>query len=558
MRLRIGSTSGQPLSLAGKIGGSLFFGVFLGMGLLFTGLLLHQAKEIASTYRWDKVPCVILSSTAEVDRTAKSDEDAYVVRLRYRYSIGAATYESDRFTLSSSRRYSSFDKANAVASKYPADASSVCYVNPNDPTQAILTRDLGAVFFLPLPLIFVLIGAGGIYAMWAPARPASKTLKDTKKSPKVGAWFGWVFIGVGGLVFWFIAAGPIANAIASRSWSEVPCQIISSRVQTHDGDDGDTYSVDILYRYEVDGRTYRSSRYNFIGGSSSGYNRKRDIVKKYAPGSTHTCFVDPGEPAKAVLVRSLGWGILLALIPLAFIGAGAAVVIGSRKAAKAPGRPTSIAPAIGPVVLKPQASRLARFIGVLVFALIWNGIISIFARELWTDYQAGRLSIPHALFFVPFGLIGLGAVVFAGMTFLQLFNARATLQLEQPLRLGQSSELTWQFSGKTSSLHALRLELIGLEQATYRQGTNNRTERQEFHRQPLLQADDPRTFTTGRVTVEVSGDSVPSFDFGSNSIVWQLRLRGNIRFWPDVDETYDVPVLPLLPRNRTTLPAMTL
>lgn len=558
MRFRTNANPKKPPGLPAKLGGSLFFGVFLAAGLFFAGLLFLHVKQIAGTYRWDKIPCFILSSEADVDEKADSEKDRYFVRIRYRYEIDGRALESDRVT-SSPRSYDTFDKASAVAARFPPDSRAVCHVDPANPGTAILVRDsLGQALFLLLPLVFIAVGGGGIYSMWSrPRTPATGgTVKSTAPPRQVGAWFGWIFVAVGGVLFYFLTLGPITNLIAARSWDEVPCRILSSRVQTHDGDDGDTYSVDILYSYQVNGQIYRSSRYRFLGGSSSGYAGKRDIVERYGPGTTHTCFVDPAHPEKAVLDRSAGWILLLGLIPLVFLGVGLAVVVASRKSAGPP--PTRAPIASGPTSLEPKTSRLVRFFGTLGVAIFWNGIVSVFAHNLWSDYTHGRLSVFEALFLSPFLLIGAGLIVFTGIAFLQLFNARVTLELDRPLRLGDATELRWTFRGQTHNLRRLRIELVGLEQASYRQGTSTRTARREFFRQALVQADDSRAFVTGRIEVPVPGDTVSSFDFGSNRIVWELRLRGVVQWWPDVDEAFVVPVLPAAPRADAILPPMTL
>ena len=64
----------------------------------------------------------------------------------------------------------------------------------------------------------------------------------------------------------------------ARSWVAADCEVVSSGVETHSDDDGDTYSVEILYRYRFEGREYHSNRYHFFTGSSSGYEGKARVV----------------------------------------------------------------------------------------------------------------------------------------------------------------------------------------------------------------------------------------------------------------------------------------
>ena len=133
---------------------------------------------------------------------------------------------------------------------------------------------------------------------------------------------------------------PIFRRTASAKISPPPpgteCRPASwSRVITHQGDDGDTYSVDIFYEYEAGDELQRSNRYSFGGGSSSGRGSKRAIVKRYPHQSAQVCFVDPDDPLEAVLKPKLGSSIFLAIIPAVFvlIGGGglAAILMSGRK-----------------------------------------------------------------------------------------------------------------------------------------------------------------------------------------------------------------------------------
>jgi hypothetical protein len=53
------------------------------------------------------------------------------------------------------------------------------------------------------------------------------------------------------------------------------------------------------------------------------------IVKRYQEGAAATCYVNPEDPARAVLVRRTGSGLLRILIPLLFMVVG---VVGVLKA----------------------------------------------------------------------------------------------------------------------------------------------------------------------------------------------------------------------------------
>ena len=159
--------------IPGRVFGTLFFAVFLGMGLLFVGLIVRQVFQDATTYTWPKVECAILESGVH---DKHGSESPYRVHARFIYEWQGQTYTSDKVALQS-KTFSDYSKAQRTVDKFPADSKSFCYVNANAPSEAILVRgNLAFAFFIFLPLVFVAVGAGGIYAMWrqpgGPPKPA--------------------------------------------------------------------------------------------------------------------------------------------------------------------------------------------------------------------------------------------------------------------------------------------------------------------------------------------------------------------------------------------------
>src|SRR5262245_9530536 len=111
------------------------------------------------------------------------------------------------------------------------------------------------------------------------------------------------FLLLGGVLCYFFFVRPAQRILAARTWQEVPCTIVESSVQTHSDEDGSTYSVNVVFTYSVDGSEYRSDRYKFMGGSSSGYDSKAKVVAALPAGTRTTCWVNPADPTDAVVNR---------------------------------------------------------------------------------------------------------------------------------------------------------------------------------------------------------------------------------------------------------------
>jgi hypothetical protein len=545
----------KPSSVAGKFGLSLFFLFFLAMGSLFEVFIVRQFSRALSQHFWKEVACEVVAS----DVQERSDRELpYAFTVRYRYEYAGPSYTSTRYKRNDAG-FDSYSKAQQLAQKYPSGGRTFCYVNPRNASEAVLRRDsplIGlAVFF---PLIFVLIGAGGIYFLWRrPPQSMGKPIvtpavrKGTRSRYAASIVF-FVCALFGGALLYPLGIKPIARTIDANSWAATPCKVLRAEVRRHDSDEGTTYSAYILYQYKFGGRTYKSDRLDFIGGSSSGYQGKARLVALYEAAANPICYVNPRNPSEAVLKRGFHAKLLLALFPLPFLLIGVGGVFytlrGKRPAVTGPtltgsatrraGPTRSTAPAdTGRVVLAPKYSPRAKFAGILFFALVWNGIVLAVGR--------GALGGLGMLFVAPFALIGLGLLGGAGYLFLAMFNPRPTLELSsRVIPLGGATELRWSFTGQTSRIRELTVTLRGAEEAQYQRGTSTYTDRNVFYEMELYKTCDANQIVMGQVGLVMPQDTMHSFEAANNKILWDLDVHGAIKGWPDVKESFRITVTP--------------
>jgi hypothetical protein len=338
--------SGNPRGsgVSGRLFGTVFFLIFFGMGLLFVVLVGREVIQRAETYRWPAVRCTILSSGVLTDN---SSETPYRFSVRYQYDVGGNVYRSERPALSNVRS-GSYGDVLRMAENYPADSQTICYANPKNPSQAVLWRNsLWFALMLVIPLPFILIGALGMIAMWTPWKSSATSVGTISKKATIststgcqGLFFGvFLLAGLAFLTIFFVR--PIFKIREARHWPATPCRIISSEVRSHRGDESTTYSVDVLYSYEVAGREYKANRYSFTTGSSSGYAGKAAVVARYARGSMAVCYVNPVDAMDVVLERGLTPDLWFGLIPGSFVAVGVGgLVYSARQRRRAAGRET--------------------------------------------------------------------------------------------------------------------------------------------------------------------------------------------------------------------------
>lgn len=361
--------------------------------------------------------------------------------------------------------------------------------------------------------------------------------------------FFLLFALLGGGIFGFAFVRPLWRTAYAQSWPAVPCQILSSRVAESSGSDGSTYRVEIAYTYEVGGIRHQGDRYEFLGGSSSGYEGKNRVVARYPEGSLATCYVDPADPSQAVLSRRVSPWFLMGLLPLLFFGVGVYGLVFVLRGRRA--RPAAASPfgqpamaASGPIQLSPATSPGARLAGLTVVALLWNGIVSVFVGQVVAGVRSGRPDGCQTLFLVPFVAVGLGLVALVLRQLLALFNPRPLLTLSRgTLRLGEPVLLQWRFSGRTSRILRLIVTLEGREEAVYRRGTDTVTDREVFAVLPVLDTPFGERIGAGTAALCAPAGSVPSFAAEHNKVIWTVKVKAEIPGWPDVDEEYPVVVV---------------
>ncbi|MBI2423888.1 MAG: DUF3592 domain-containing protein [Candidatus Hydrogenedentes bacterium] len=364
--------------------------------------------------------------------------------------------------------------------------------------------------------------------------------------------FGLPFLLAGAGIIYFFSVRPLLQLFAAQSWETVPCTILSSEIETSSSDDGATYRIRIKYTYTIDGNTFDGDDYNFLDYASSGLARKQRVVDQYPPGSSAACHVNPNEPGQSVLSIALGPGYFVGLFGLIFAAVGAGLMFaGTRggkmhearlaraKAAAAKALPSAVEDPNGRE-LKAAGSPVGAAIALFVFGAIWNGITFTILYQTWGD------GLFPTLFLSIFLFIGIAVALGFVYAVLAIFNPRPRLFLAPgQVRLAGAATLDYEFSGATHRIRRLRIYLEGREEARYRRGTDTVRVEHLFLRQVLLDSQDQTIIDGGRAQLTFPEYSMHTFTAANNKIFWVLKIHGEIARWPDVNESFEIEVLPL-------------
>lgn len=319
----------------GKSESPLFLLVFGIVWTLFSSIFVAVplAGPIAALPQltWRQVPCVV--DRFEIADDRKQDKP-FSPELSFRFPWPAApqaeadaTAPPPELTGTRLRTDDSRDTDHAelakLREKILARPTPVCWVNPADPSQAVLQRGVpylgSALGMASFGGCFVAIGIGLLVTAARLSRAPDKAMEDTP-------WLLYPVFGMFGLaglgIFGALVVPSWTSWFAASSWLETPAEVIWSEVRVHRSGSRTTTQADVFYRYTYGGKEYRSNS-DSLFGSPSGSHTAQSIVATLPPGKRTTCFVNPRHPWQAVRDRTIGWrGVLLSLFALPFMAVG--------------------------------------------------------------------------------------------------------------------------------------------------------------------------------------------------------------------------------------------
>jgi hypothetical protein len=158
--------------------------ILIGLALFIGGCVatwLFSIKPIIKTFDardWPVVSCKITS--AELKTHKDSDGTSYSFAIDYQYTYNGKTYQSDKYAFIPQAKGKKKSKLNIV-NEYKQNQNPVCYVNPENPSEAVLKRGFHkGLLFAILPPVLALVGLLVIGSQLAPPTPLPQILKTEK------------------------------------------------------------------------------------------------------------------------------------------------------------------------------------------------------------------------------------------------------------------------------------------------------------------------------------------------------------------------------------------
>ena len=135
------------------------FGVLflMGMHALCFGHFVAQ-RNVAASQSWVETRCEILEAGVNVHPDSDHG-DSYTLYVKFKYEFDRQEYISNRYDFSY-MAHSDEAVPQTVVSKLPPGTQTACYVNPDDPSEAVVKREgentgtlLGAIAVITLGLV---------------------------------------------------------------------------------------------------------------------------------------------------------------------------------------------------------------------------------------------------------------------------------------------------------------------------------------------------------------------------------------------------------------------
>jgi hypothetical protein len=354
------------------------------------------------------------------------------------------------------------------------------------------------------------------------------------------------------------------------------------------------YRPEVLVQFRVGDKPYERTLYDihFDTGRELSADREAQqaAADEFHPGDKVPLWYDPANPHIAVVVRGYTWLLwLLLLLPLAFIVVGGAGLVltlfrwgksvehhvattqmarrlnplnaGEAEAVEYPYVPLDSNLTNSPGTrlkyrLPIDLSRGWRLLAILAACLFWNGIVTVFAVIAVNNHLAGRPEWVLSLFVVLFAAAGLTMIYFFIRELLVVTGVGPT-QIEisdHPWRPSHSYRVYVSQGGRLA-INSFELSLVCDEVATYREGTDTRTEIRCVHAQPLLRREQvellPQSAFEDQCEAAVPPECMHSFKADHNEVRWRLLVRGDVAGWPPFERSFPVVVYPPLPTKPT-------
>lgn len=134
-----------------------------GSGGVFTWLLGTSFGRAREMDQWQKVECYILEAELRERKIGQEVPTDYRFGLLFGYEFKGDPYSSENYVLRGNAWVKDSRRVQTLVQRFPAGSKRECWVNPENPEQAVLKKETKAPgYSIWFPILFVVGGLGVI------------------------------------------------------------------------------------------------------------------------------------------------------------------------------------------------------------------------------------------------------------------------------------------------------------------------------------------------------------------------------------------------------------
>jgi len=149
-----------------------------------------------------------------------------------------------------------------------------------------------------------------------------------------GAFFGLVVAAIGCFFVYALWVG-FGRAKETRGWAETACQITRSEVveERPTPNSPVAYRAVVEYSYEFGGQSLTGTKIKRVDGPTSHPKRAAQVTEEFPSGLRLNCWVNPDNPAQAILKHGTLAPLYSIWFPGLFVVAGIGIAVNSLRRA---------------------------------------------------------------------------------------------------------------------------------------------------------------------------------------------------------------------------------
>lgn len=553
---------GQPPTDA-RFPFSIWFYLFAAGSLALAWFVGKDIVEAHQARNWPRVPCTIIRSYVD-----SRDKGEYRTVVMFRYEVNGQSHRGDALSINGPTWSSDYSVAAARVAKYPVGSTNICVVDPKDASRALLQTDVSYVglIMMPLPMmIWAMYERLALWYWWRARRgrgqrgkPARLSEEFAASRPKRGVlWVGLMSLALSSSFILWIIVNPVRATMAAQLWRPTPCRVIESSIVEKTHHQGNSFEPHVLYSYEVNGREYKTSRFDLKESFSTSYSNLKSLLEPYQPGATNVCFVNPADPHEAVLNRGFHPDWFFGCFSIGYFALSLAItgqaLFGGRQKVSQSGLPSLPNRAGESVRVSTHREALNKTI-LAALGMIACGVaatlLGISTIRSLKDLHIDLLPLLYLFAAIAgAGWCGKQLILFGP----QLFAPRPIIEVAPGvLALGEPFVLRWKFRSSTRRVASLEFVLAAREELKVKKvvGTihgadeQETTEKRVVWTRPLFAIHEQGYFSEGEQTLTFPADVMHSFRSPKAKLGWWIQTIEKLEKGRTFDHEFEVIVMP--------------